>query len=383
MNDDLETRVDSVNSGTLMPLVRQALDGEDTAVVDWQVQRVHGGTFGTIFRFAGTARGSDQKAWSLILKVVRIRKDDPIDRSDPSKMRYWKREPRVYQSGFLADLPGGLVAPHCYDVDAQSADEVWLWLEDVADDGGKWPIERYGLAARHFGQFNGAYLLHRTLPSDPWLGRGLLRAQAEQASPFIDRLRASLKHPLMNRFFPPHVVEGIFRLWDERKMFLDTVDRLPQTVNHRDAFRRNLFGRRGPDGNEQTVVIDWEDVAAGPIGEELVSLVVLGPVTREVALDAVQEFEAHVFRHFLDGLRDSGWDGDPRVVRLGYTAACLRYALGLTTILQGMALDESRHAEQEKRTGQSIGEIADHWAEILRFILDRIAEARGLMSVVF
>ena len=77
---------------------------------------------------------------------MRLGPDDPIDRSDPSNTRYWKREPLAYKTGFLADLPGDLVAPRCFGVGEPSENEFWLWLEDVAaEEGSRWSMERYGL----------------------------------------------------------------------------------------------------------------------------------------------------------------------------------------------------------------------------------------------
>lgn len=382
MRDDLETRVAAIDHETLTPIVRQALNADADEILEWEVQPIHGGSFGTVYRFVGgVGRVGSTLPWSLILKVVHTSGDEPIDRGAPSNIRYWKREPLAYQSGFLADLPGDLVAPRCFGVVEQSEDEFWLWLEDVADDGAPWSMERYGLAANHFGRFNAQCLVDGNLPAGVWLGRELLRAQAKDAGPTIHRLPASLKRPLVRRFFPPEVAEGIYRLWEERETFLGVVDGLPQTANHRDAFRRNLFGRRTPDGVEQTVAIDWEDVGVGPVGEEMVSLVVLAPATHEIEMGAVQDLEAHVFPRYLEGLSDGGWQSASQVVRLGYTLGYMRYAFGLPMILLARATDESRHADQEQTTGRSMSEIADHWAAVLRFVFARIDEARILMRV--
>ena len=117
VHDDLETRVAATERETLIPLVQRVLNFASVDVTRWNTQRVHGGSFGVVFRVAGEARlKHETSAWSLILKVVRLGEDDPIDRSAPSNVRYWKREPLAYESGSLADLPGGLVAPRCYGV---------------------------------------------------------------------------------------------------------------------------------------------------------------------------------------------------------------------------------------------------------------------------
>jgi hypothetical protein len=51
-----------------------------------------------------------------------------------------------------------------------------MWLEEVLEQiGQQWPLEQYGVVARHLGQFNGAYLVDGLLPNWPWLSLGWLR----------------------------------------------------------------------------------------------------------------------------------------------------------------------------------------------------------------
>jgi len=60
----------------------------------------------------------------------------------------------------MADLSGDLVAPRCFAIQATDETEIWLWQEDVAEDPpAQWTPTRFALAARHFGQFNGTFLI--------------------------------------------------------------------------------------------------------------------------------------------------------------------------------------------------------------------------------
>ncbi|MFQ5614419.1 MAG: phosphotransferase, partial [Anaerolineae bacterium] len=332
MDVAFEARLQAIDRVTLTPLVRRALGSRTVEVVDWNYNQIHGGfeVNAGIYRFAGQGRDRGKTVpWSLILKIIR----PPAGEDDPGDWNYLKRDVLVYQSGLLADLPGGLAAPRCFGITEETDGEFWLWLEEVADDiGPQWPLTRYGLAARHLGRFNGAYLTgRRPLPSQPWLSRGWLRSLVPQAAPQIAQLPTVLDHPLVRRLYPPDVAGGLFRLWAERETFLEALDRLPQTFCHRDAFRRNLFARRGPDGREQTVAIDWVFAGAGAVGAEMVALVVATLGFREVEFDRAQELEIIVFEGYLAGLDAAGWGGDPRLVRFGYAAAAaLRYVLGGT-----------------------------------------------------
>jgi hypothetical protein len=96
----------------------------------------------------------------------------------------------------------------------------------------------------------------------------------DEDPPPIEPLRDTLAHPLVRRSFPGDDSDRGFHIWTERELYLDVLDRLPQTVFHLDLFRRNLFARQTADGDDQTVIIDWAFVGRGPIGADLSPLVV-------------------------------------------------------------------------------------------------------------
>jgi hypothetical protein len=317
--------------------------------------------------------------WSLILKTLYPAEEN----SDVSAWNYYKREADAYQSGWLEDLPGGLAAPRHFGVIEHPDGTCWLWLEEVKDEiGSRWPLEHYNLVARHLGQFNATYLVERHPPSWPWLSSGWLRRYIALSSPTIPLIRNSLDHPLVRRWLPGDASDRLFRLWEERDLYLDALDRLPQALCHLDVFRRNLFTRKTAAGDDQTVVIDWAFVGRGAIGEELAPLVFASTTFFEIDQVQVQELEGIVFEGYLEGLSDAGWRGDPRQVHLGYTAASLRYRIGDLGRIMSITLDESQHSWVEQALGHSIEEIEDNFAQN-GILIDSLAEeARGLMETL-
>jgi hypothetical protein len=210
-----------------------------------------------------------------------------------------------------------------------------------------------------------------------------LRQYVEQAAPALPLLRTSLDHPLVRRAWPGDAPDRFFRLWKERDLFFDALDRLPQTICHLDVFRRNLFARKTAEGDNQTVAVDWAFAGRGAIGEELVPLIVASLMFYEVGLDQAQALEEIVFEGYLEGLRDAGWRGDPRQVRLGYAAGSLRYRCGgeigrFLTIM----LDESLHEIAQQAFGRPIGEVADFWAYVGHLFDGTIDEARELIDTL-
>jgi hypothetical protein len=183
-------------------------------------------------------------------------------------------------------------------------------------------------AARRFGAFNGAYLAGRPLPDAPWLGRALRRAQAAEAAPGVAHLAALRGHPLVRAGWPDGLDEAVLRFWEEdRPRFLDALDRLPQTLQHGDPAAPNLFARPVPGGRgEETVAIDWAWLSVTAVGEDLACL--MNYLPGRAAGGDPDPFARRLVAAYEAGLRDAGWRGDPRLVRLGYAlSTALRYLL--------------------------------------------------------
>ncbi|MEA1921864.1 MAG: phosphotransferase [Pseudomonadota bacterium] len=376
------SHLSTINQAILTPLVRSALHSNSIEVLCWDYEQLHGGAGvgSAIYRFAG--QGSEQGLkipWSLILKVFYPGNDD-IDTSD---WNYYKREVDAYQSGWLDDLPGNLAAPRSFATVEFPDGVCWNWLEEITDDiGSQWPLEHYGVVARHLGRFNGAYLTGCGLPSWPWLSSGWLQKYVVRNASAMPLLQNSLKHPLVRRWLPGDVGDNLLRLWGERGTFLKALDQLPQTLCHRDAFRRNLFAQRQAAGDVQTIVIDWAFCGQGAIGEELVPLIQADLFFFEVDLAQAKMLEEIIFAGYIGGLRDAGWQGDSRQVRLGYAAAAsLRYNFGEMGRVLAVILDETRHPVFHQIFGHSIEDTLDLWGEINLSFAGLIDEARSLIDI--
>jgi hypothetical protein len=384
MDEKLETQtaqLSAIDQTTLTPLVRSALNSETIEVVNWEFEQLHGGiAAGTaVYRFSGQGRDQQQTIpWSLILKMLRPEGGS----SDASAWDYYKREADAYQSGWLDDLPGGLAAPRCFGVFDHPDGAYWMWLEDIRDVfDSQWPLEHYGVVARHFGRFNGAYPVNRPLPGWSWLSSDWLRHYVEQSAPLMEPLRNAVKSPWGRRWLPKEDSDRYFRLWGKRGLYFDALDRLPQTICHFDAFRRNLFARKTAVGDNQTVVIDWAFVGRGPIGADLNPLIWFTIAIGWFGLDKMQELEEIAFEGYLKGLRDVGWQGDPRQVRLGYTAAGMRYLYPEIGRWLELILDKSQHTGMEQSVGMPIGQIFDTVALMRHSLFGQLDEARDLMTI--
>jgi hypothetical protein len=377
---EIAVRVRAVARTTLTPVVRRALGDMAAEIAAWRCAQLGGGYTapGCLWRFAGTARtGADEVPWSVVLKVVH----PTVGAAAPTDWNYWKREALVYGSGLLDDLAGGLAAPRCFGVADQPDGAVFLWLEDIVEDpDSHWSLDRYSVAARHLGGFNGAYLTHKPAPTHPWLSRGQLRGWLARFAPGIAELPARPEDPLIRRYWPGDTAQRVLRFWDERDALLAAHDRLPRTFCHHDAFRRNLFARRGGDGRDETVAIDWAFAGTGAVGEELTYLVMSSVLFFAVDAGRLGELDRAASEGYLAGLRAAGWSDDARLARLGYALSCALFCAAHTF---GMtAPDEARRAQRERVFGRPYEQIADCVAQLRRFALDRADEARQLIPLL-
>jgi hypothetical protein len=130
------------------------------------------------------------------------------------------------------------------------------------------------------------------------------------------------------------------------------------------------------------VVIDWSYVGRGAIGQELGPLVLAGVAFNEVDFDQAQALEEIVFDGYLEGLHQAGWRGDPRQVRLGYTAASMRYRFAELAKAISVLLDPSQHSWSERVFGRPIEAVQDHWRQVGNLVDSLTDEARELMDVL-
>ena len=131
-------------------------------------------------------------------------------------------------------------------------------------------------------------------------------------------------HPDVKRLFPGLSLSLAVTLFRERQCVLHALEALPQTFCHQDAFHRNLLPRE-----EQWVGIDWGYAGLAPVGSELAPLVAMGLGLGIVPSKQAHELDRVCFENYIRGLKQAGWDPNPRQVRLGFTATLfMRYPMG-------------------------------------------------------
>ena len=184
------------------------------------------------------------------------------------------------------------------------------------------------------------------------------------------------------RWLTEHSVKRVQELLANRRTLLTLLDRLPVCLCHHDAFRRNLLARDGVNAQAQTVAIDWSVIGYGGIGAEIGITTAVGLSFLEIAGDQAKEFDRITFGAYVEGLRDAGWQGDPRLARFGYTAtAALVTGVAWAMITGVIVLSTAEGVcDFELNIGHKLDDILEQWATTQPFLLDLGDEALQLAN---
>ena len=380
--DAFEARLRAVDAAKLTPWVRSLLEAPDYVIDTVRLEPLTAGfsegTVGTggAYRYSGqghSARG--KQPWSLVLKMLRM--VEGVGGTAPRDWNYRRRETLAYRSGLLDDLPGGIAAPRCLAVETPVDGETWIWLEEARQISPRWDMAQYGRVARHLGQFNGAYLAGRPIPERRWFTRGRVRSWLDLSRVELDDLPAFLASRTAPHWVTGKQAERVSALWAQRAPLLKRFDALPRCLCHHDAFPRNLFA--GPD---KTIAIDWQIMGSGVVGEELMPLVGVSLHFLHMSPKQARELEAVVLDGYTSGLRDAGWHGDERLVRLGFRLATGLFC-GVACVGMWKSLaDEERRDRSAEILGGSIEEVLSTWRELQDYFLDLTDEAIALSETL-
>lgn len=136
--------------------------------------------------------------------------------------------------------------------------------------------------------------------------------------------------------------------------------------------------RTNASGLEELIVLDWAFCGLGAIGADLGELVGGTTYYFEIEPTQVHELEETVLDGYVAGLRDSGWDGDIRLARLGYLTAVALWPGATIPGWVGGILD----IDLEKTCGRPAQEVIAGWVVLCEYLMDRADEARHLTKAL-
>jgi len=378
-----ESRLSRINVNVLTPFVQKALGNPNVRITKWKYYIVKGDWTSSkrlVCRIYGRAKVQEEEyPWSIFLKVP----NPTQTHLDVWRREQFQREALLYQSGILDNLPGGISAPRCLGIVEYLDDEPWMWLEDVAGSPSlEWPLEQFKIAAHHFGILQGAFLSGAALPDYAWLDTsGWLRQELAMSTERIPLILEKFQvNPLTRKLYNSEIGERLRRLWADRKVFFEALDRLPMSLCHGDFNYTNLFARYLPDGKNQTVAIDWQYAGLRQIGGDIAGLIAdssIIPVRRKTA--EPEEFTELILGGYLSGLEEAGWKDHTRIARFACLARLvLPWNFYLLQSLNGQILRQPLCEESRSQLEKKL----DEYVRRQMFLLKLEEEARTLLKIV-
>jgi hypothetical protein len=270
------------------------------------------------------SNGVTAAVWSedgVVHKVLTRRRAAPAHWAASGDVRhwnYWKRDANVYQSELPERL--GLGAPRLLDSTESAEGDIEPRLEHVEGrHSAELTVADLEVVATALGRTQG----RRDLPDHGWLSRGFLRTYSGSRAVNWSLLRNddAWAQPLIRAHFEPAVRAGLVRLRERRKQLLAVIERLPRTVCHLDVWPNNLIRRPGGE----IVLLDWSFVGDGALGEDIGNLIPDSVFDVLLPHELLDELDERLTSAYLGGLRDAGWSGDERLVRLGICASAVKY----------------------------------------------------------
>ncbi|MEV8375398.1 phosphotransferase [Kribbella sp. NPDC056861] len=337
---------DTPDEQTLTALVREATGRPDAVprtarvkVFDYEI-----GTPSTaaLLRVLGTAELSSGETveWSAFVKKLQSPRHWPLLHLIPEPFRQhfvdnlpWRLELAVHRGTLATLLPDGLRLPTIYRLDEYDDDRATLWMENVDQAPGCWPLGRFEHAANLLGRLSARrqqHLVEPLLPRPEVETPGIaLRyyAQGRVLTTAVPMLadEQTWQHPLLAEAIRSTGDHGLrdelLALADRLPVVLDRLDGLPQTYQHGDASPQNLLVPK--DKPDEFVVIDWGFDCPQAIGFDLGQLLVGLAHAGELAPEELPTIHRAILAAFLDGVAEEGMTVSEDDVLYGYLGSLL------------------------------------------------------------
>jgi hypothetical protein len=291
--------------------------------------------------------------------------------TDLEHWNYWRREADAYLSRPLRDglqVAGLDIAK----ADVEETDTgVVLWLEDVAGTPGtEFSLADHAAVAAALGRWHAQGPL-----SETWASRRFLRdySASKPASYELVEDDEAWQRPLIASCWPAALRDGWRRLLANRETLLTITESLPRTRSHLDVWVSNEIRR--PNG--PIVLLDWAFAGDGAVGEDLGNHIPDAAFDLFWPAERLAELDETCFNAYLHGLREAGWHGDEREVRLGVVASGVKYAWLLPRLLESAAAPshqayhktaDSEHLYQQR--GAALMHLVTWCDEALRLASD-------------
>ncbi|MGV3465173.1 MAG: phosphotransferase [Heyndrickxia sp.] len=337
MNELLKGIQASLNKETLYKCLSKMFNFSVSDVNGWQIEsfcsRPLNFTTEGIYRIYGSVIiMGKETSWSLIVKII---KQDHADKNHPQHHNFWKREALINQSKLLDDLPEVIHTPQCYMVEEKPNGTVWIWMEEIKKNNIElWSENEFAFVAKQLGIFNGAYVMGKEIPDYTWICRNWLKSWVNDCKKYsIDP--TNYYPQLKGQYDLDDIWNSFIYLNQNREKHFYTLSTLPRVLAHQDLSKQNMFIHRIQGSEKKLTFIDWQFLSISGLGEDLGKLYGVALSQRDIPIEKGEFYQELLFRNYLEGLMDAGWNGDRALPRYGFCASfALRSAWELPKLIR-------------------------------------------------
>ncbi len=324
---------------------------------------------------AVSARNGGHHKWSSVVKI--------IDQSVPTNnvVAAWgfpENEVKVYEQGLLNDDEVQLRPAKCYLAEKNSDGLHVLWLEDLsAAPQPPWTLDHFISTAKHLGQFNGYHFVNKTeLPIEVTQDAYYLRMTTFEWHSDYSKLMEIPDDPILRRVFGDIPLEPGLEYAASYERAGEVAKSLPpQPLVWRQSLQKSvstwLRNRRNRLAN----------LAFDPIGCDIGVLIGSRLSFGKAERQLIAQHEQKIYESYVDGLKSSGWTGNPDHVRLGFFLQFSQYVLRTTFAplnFEQRKRNDAKRAFTEQRTRAPIDEFPELSAQVVE-LLPKYAEELKLL----
>ncbi|WP_371404592.1 aminoglycoside phosphotransferase family protein [Kribbella sp. NBC_00662] len=290
-------------------------------------------------RVFGTTTGTSEE-WSCFVKKFQSVRHWPMIGMLPEEFREpfihnlpWQLEIAVHRSDIAEILPEGMRLPATYRIDVYDDDRATLWMENIVQEWGPWPIDRFERAAYLLGRLSARrqpHLVEPFLPREhvttPGIGlRFYSEGRVQQGALPALADPQTWRHPLLSsavcNLGEHGLRDDLLELGERIPAVLDALEALPQCYQHGDASPQNLLVSR--DKPDEFVVIDWGFDCPQAVGFDLGQLLIGLAHAGELAPEALPVVHRVILKAFQEGLKVEGMQVSEDDVLYGYLGSLL------------------------------------------------------------
>ena len=337
---------DALDDQEYARLVRTVTGHPDAEPVDVRVEPVDYliGTPSTeaLLRVFGTAKLADGTTtrWSCFVKKLQSPRHWSQIHVVPEQIREnfiqnmpWQLEIAVHESDLDTLLPDGMRLPKLYRLDVHEDERAAIWMENVDQAPGPWPLERFERAAYLLGRLSARRQPHLVTPllprgniETPGIGlryytNGRVMMGALPALANADTWRHPLLAAAVCNTGDHGLKDELLDLAERLPAVLDGLDALPQTYQHGDASPQNLLV--ASDNEDEFVVIDWGFDCPQAVGFDLGQLLVGLAHAGELAPSTLPLIHRTIVAAFMEGLAADGMTVSEEEVLYGYLGSVM------------------------------------------------------------